>query len=372
MSIDLKNAFPPMEDAEYHALMDAARSVKEEGKPMKRKIPKAALIFAVLTLLMATVALAEGLGLNLLDRLFRDMDVNTLPGLTTTPDVLVCETEHAVFTVKEAVFDGQAGSVLVEVQARDEKTLLTPFWNGTMDTPVYEVFWDESLGDMTIGEYLAAGGYEQMVMVNCGFPKNIEEWAGESHTGETHSSDFDGSHATILCTFSTRGADIEENMITQSYEFTSYPCIEEPFPSGYDKCEGAFTVPVDAEPLWTRTARVEDRVFRRRMRISSITLTGTRLGVYMEIHYELPHVRIREGVNSSNAFYFHLTDAQGERLAGASLGVADRYTAPNREQQTYIRSYQAMETPPESGTLWLEVSDWTEKISETMRLVWEE
>ncbi len=371
MNIDLKRAFPQMDDSEYHALMNAARSVKEE-KQMKRKIPKAVLIFALVGLLTITVALAEGLGANLLDRLFRDMDVITLPGLTTTPHILVCETEHAIFTVKEAVFDGQAGSVLVEVQAKDEKTLLTPYWNGTLDTPVHNVFWDESLGDMTIGEYLAAGGYGQMVMVDCWFEQNREPGAGESHPGQSSTSHFDGSRATILITFSTRGADIEGNMLTQSYAFTSYPCIEEPFPSGYDSCEGVFAIPVDAEPLWTRTARVEDRVFRRRMCISSITLTGTRLGTYLEVHYELPYQYIREGLDSSNAFYFFLSDEQENSLPTASIGTPDRYTAPDREQQTYIRSYQAMETPPESGTLWLSVWDWPEKITETMRLVWEE
>ena len=58
-NIDLRGAFREEPERCHRALMDAARSVGEETKTMKRKFPVAILVAAILTL-MTTVAIAEG------------------------------------------------------------------------------------------------------------------------------------------------------------------------------------------------------------------------------------------------------------------------------------------------------------------------
>ena len=62
---DLHSAFPAMPEECRCALSTAARSVKEEKEPMKRKYPVAILVAAILTL-MTTIAIAEGVAWTLM------------------------------------------------------------------------------------------------------------------------------------------------------------------------------------------------------------------------------------------------------------------------------------------------------------------
>ncbi len=373
---DLNRAFPEMTDREHRALMDAASSVREEEQTVKRKLPKAIVIFAVLALMTATVAVAEGFGL--LDYLTQDQGIAVLPGLETTADVLVAETEHAIFTVKEAVFDGYSGSALVEVQAKDEKTLLTPFWRGNQYTSAWDALHEEGTEDMAISEYMAAHGFEQLVMADVSFASFGEGGIG-TVVSQSQLHDFHGNRATFLITFFVPSADVIDGTLTQDYRFTSCLCVTPPFPNGprneKDVAEGSFTVPVDTQPLWMRTAKLdEEQVFDWAMRITGVKLIGTRLGVYLEVEYAMPDRYIAHDVTNSQIFDFCLLDSSGTRLPQSLTGGSNRYNTTEEGQiyQTYRRSYNASETPPASGEWHFQITDNVNGTTFSLPLIWAE
>ncbi len=373
---DLDRAFPDMTDTEYRALMDAARSVREEETPMKRKIPNAILILALIGLMTATVAVAEGFGL--LDRLKAELGMDVLPGLATTADVLVVETEHAIFTVKEAVFDVYGGCALVEVRAKDEKTMLTPYWRGNMYTPAWDVLHEEGTENMTVSEYMAAHGFEQLVMADVSFASLGEGGIG-TVVSQTKLHDFHGNYATFLITFFIPDTDVTNGTLAQDYRFTSCLCVTPPFPNGprndRDVAEGSFTVPVDTEPLWTRTAKLdEQRVFDRDMRVTSVKLIGTRLAMYLEVEYTMPDRYIAYDVVNSHIFDFYLLNNIGTRLGQNMISGSNRYSITEDGQiyQTYLRNYTTRETPPDSDEVYFQITDNESRMFFGFPLIWEE
>ncbi len=385
MNITLKNAFPAMQSAETDALMRTARSVQETEKE-KRRTPLALLAATAALLLMGAVALAEGLGWRLLETLFREMDVSVLPGVETRTDLLRLENEYAVFTVREAVFDGYSGSVIVEIEAKDKGTMLAPSHARSLNGPAAEVFYDrEDTGSMTMREYAQFHGFQQLLIVDVDFPTPPDS-SMLSNTGYAAVWEFDGHRATALCTFSTRGADVVGNVLAWPVGFSAYPLVEvmptsvEWHSNGYGELysrTGMLTFPVE-EPLWTRTAQIDDRVMLKAVRVRQVTLTGTRLGVYMTVEYNLSAYKRTSdnGWSNNNRYSFTLGDVDGNRLASGPHKGGDRYTAtypnsddPSLRRHTYVRSFQAMETPPGTTELWLYVTNLETDRTERMLLV---
>ncbi len=348
MSIDLKTAFPPMEDADRAALMDPARSVREEELTMTRKLPVRILIAALVLAAMCAVALADGWGMNLLDALFHDLDVAVLPGVTTTENVLQVENEYCIYTMREAAFDGFGGSVLIDIKAKDEKTLLTPEWGHSPDVLAADVGIDAADG-MTLAEYADANGYEQIIMTSIAFPHNHLPSQGNTSISAISSSTWNGNEATILMTFSTQDAAIVDGMLTQDYEFIAYPRTYEQldhveWEQVVKRCEGAFTLAVE-EPLWTRKASCDGRVFNRGVRIQSLTLTGTKLGTYLEVEYSLPYYNPGGSWRSENIIGFSLGVGDGSRLARGPVSAQRYAKAGSSTDHIYNRSIEEVGQP---------------------------
>lgn len=98
---DLRAAFPAMPDGCRAALMDAARSVKEE-EPMKRKYPVAILVAAILTL-MTTIAIAEGWNVLAFLGIQPDSDAQTL----VQPVSVSSAAGNVTMTIDSAITDGE-------------------------------------------------------------------------------------------------------------------------------------------------------------------------------------------------------------------------------------------------------------------------
>ncbi len=350
MNIDLNNAFPPMTDLEAAALMDTARSMQEEERPMKRKLPRGMLIAAIVLLMMTTVALAEGLGL--LDALFTQMDVTVLPGIQTQKNVLQVENEDCIFTIREAAFDGYGGSVIIDIRAKDEKTLLTRNWGWSLEEKAAEVLHVDDAGDMTLAEYAEAKGYERVIIADVQFPPSLSDDAWNLSSVSTRVSEYHGSTATILCTFPTKNGQIKDRVLTQEYDFYTSPRVCElpvlaaDIQAMVSHCTGTFDISL-AVPLWTRKAMMYGgHFFGTQLDVKSVTLTGTQLGMYMKVEYEVDD-------RDATAYYFSLADEDGEVVPDGMLSSGDHEYHLRSQRNIYSCSFQAQETPPESGKLWL-------------------
>ncbi len=121
MNIDLKNAFPAMEDSECRALMDAARSVKEEEKPMKRPDLRLLLIAAIVVVSMLTAAVAAGdiFGFN---DFYGGRRITLSPAtqrIMQPPDQLSYQVGPLTFTVQERMADPYYAAISTRITRTD-------------------------------------------------------------------------------------------------------------------------------------------------------------------------------------------------------------------------------------------------------------
>ncbi|MBE5811245.1 MAG: hypothetical protein E7318_09970 [Clostridiales bacterium] len=128
----LRAAYPAMPDDCRAALMDAARSVKEE-EPMKRKFPVAILVAAILTL-MTTVAIAEGWNVLAFLGIQPDSDAQTL----MQPVSANAKTGNVTLRIDSAITDGEYLAFDYAVS------------NTKPETPVYLVVEDFTANGETI------------------------------------------------------------------------------------------------------------------------------------------------------------------------------------------------------------------------------
>lgn len=116
----LRDAFPTMPEHCRAALINAARSVKEEEEPMKRKFT-AAIVLAALLTLTTTIAIAEGWNVLAFLGLQPDSDAQTL----VQPVTASAKTGNVTVTVNSAITDGEF--LIFDWTIRNEAP----------DTPVY-------------------------------------------------------------------------------------------------------------------------------------------------------------------------------------------------------------------------------------------
>ncbi|MBQ2930474.1 MAG: hypothetical protein IJD99_09700 [Clostridia bacterium] len=99
---NLHSAFPAMPAECRNALSAAARSVKEEEKPMRRKYPVAILVAAILTL-MTTIAIAEGWNVLQFLGIQPDSDAQTL----VQPVSASASVDSCSIRIDSAITDGE-------------------------------------------------------------------------------------------------------------------------------------------------------------------------------------------------------------------------------------------------------------------------
>ncbi len=182
---ELKNAIPPFPEDCYQALMDAARSVQEEQKPMKRNITRTMIL--VFALLISTVTAAYAASQLGLADFFGSRYV-----LTESAKEALAQTKQqtweigpVTFTLRETIADGHLAYVAVDARMTSgEKALLVnpdayaddPIQPDTLEIvhaqkgetwidlgkrlglPVYQLCCDQNLEESLLGgEQMIAG-----------------------------------------------------------------------------------------------------------------------------------------------------------------------------------------------------------------------
>lgn len=128
-NLDLRAAFREEPESCHRALMDAARSVREERQTMRKFSFRTAIIAAVVALSMMTTALAAGELLGWTDY-FENWGIHTTPGMRNAMQMApkTYEVGPLTFTVQEAVSDNRFALMSTQVAVTDGSlALMTMF-----------------------------------------------------------------------------------------------------------------------------------------------------------------------------------------------------------------------------------------------------
>ncbi len=307
---------------------EARRSIRlatREERPVKMK--KCMAIALVLALMLgATVAAAAELGL--FDFLARNNGQGVLPGADklVQSNAAYGETDDVTFTVKQAAYDGKAVALLVEMRAKDVKTLLmhNSWWG---EDPISGYICDteaERLAETrTVAQYAADNGYTRMLnaYIRCAdyASSSIEEW--------------NSNVLTLLYSFDAEG---DELVIPIEY-------IQFDTSTGESKgVQDEITLKA-AAPLWTVSSKESFDAPGFGIRVDGITITGTAVQSYWTLTYTVTDVEIARNLG----WNANVVDMNQQYLSGGVLGTGGgNLPERNGQQLTYSGSFGPMEQPP--------------------------
>ena len=320
---------------DVHLSDEARRAIRlaaKEERPVKMK-KFVAIALAIVLVLSTTVAVAAELGM--FDFLARKMGQEVLPGATNLVQTNVAngETDAVTYTVKQAVYDGKAVALLVEMRAKDENTFLM----GQAWSPDDQIGWYQHLmegidpnDERSFAQYAAENGYTRFVdpsvKIDTSDCSAIEEWNNNVLT-TLYSFDAEGDEVVLPLEYFSR---------TYTYD-TAYH-LDEP-----QRVQDSITLKA-AEPLWQVSSSESFDAPGFGVRVDGVTITGTAVQSYFTIHYTITDVEKAAGFG----WNFNLVDMNKEYLPRGVLGMGgDPMPTENGQQLTHTSSFAAMETPPE-------------------------
>ncbi|MBE5810663.1 MAG: DUF4179 domain-containing protein [Clostridiales bacterium] len=316
-------------------LSDAARrrirlATKEERPVRMKKF--VAIVLAVVLMLTTTAAVAAELGL--FDFLQKTMGQSVLPGANelVQTNVAYGETDDVTFTVKQAVYDGKSVSLLVEMRAKDEETMLMgSIWSPDEQIGWYESFMEgvEANDERTFVQYSAENGYTRFasasVRINAGDESQIEHW--------------NNNVLTVLYSFSAEGDELalpfEFRSRTYTYD-TTYHMDE------LQRISDEITLTA-CEPLWTVSSKQSFDAPGFGIRVDGVTITGTPVQSYWTISYTVTDVETAR----NTPWNANIVDMEKKYIDGGALGMGGSAMPEyNGQQLTYTGAINAMEQPP--------------------------
>ena len=307
-------------------------SIKEE-RPVKKKL-STGLVLAMVLALLATAALAASWGI--LDRIGRSAGWSSyLPSAQEIIQRPLAEVEndYVTYAVREAIYDGRAAYIMVEVTPKDKTAFLLSESTWPED-PVGYFIVGETGAEKTCAEYAVAHGYTSFLTVGV---DPGEECAV--------SSSWEEGVLTLLVEYEAQGDALPVELSLWAWA----DAIET------QKDHLVFTLTA-SDPLWERTAEAGIDLPDYGVRIDALTLTGTALSTYFQVDYTVTDIDAHPG-----ALGFHLMDAQGQYFprGAISVGGSKGLAQASGEKMTWRGGAVAMETAPRS--VMLEMSPWTEE-----------
>lgn len=318
-------------------LSDAARRNirlamhEKEERPVRSKKFVAIVLVAAL-MLSVSVGIAEGLGL--FDFLAQKMGQAVLPGANdlVRTDVAYGETEDVTFTIKQAVYDGKAVALMVEMRAKDDNTMLMgPAWSPDEQIGWYEGFMEgiDANDERTFAQYATENGYTRFVnpsvKINAGDESQLEEW--------------NNNVLTVLYSFSAEGDELNLPIeyFSRTYTYDGSYQMDAP-----QRVPDEITLKA-AEPLWTVSSQQTFDAPGFGIRVDGLTLTGTVVQSYWTVHYTVTDVETAR----NTPWNANVVDMEKKYIDGGVLGMGGGASPEyNGQQLTYTGAINAMETPP--------------------------
>ncbi len=319
---------------DVHLSDDARRQIRQatkEERPVNMK-RFAAIALALLLALSATLGIAEELGM--FDFLARMMHQTVLPGADelVRHDVASGETENVTYTVRQAVYDGKAAALLVEMRPKDDHTMLmSSIWSPDEPIGWYATFMEgiDATDKRTFSQYAAENGYTRFstasLEINARDESQIESW--------------NNNVMTVLYSFSAEGDElvlpIEYRSRTYTYD-TAYHMDES------QRVQDTLTLKT-CEPLWTVSSSQRFDAPGFGIRVDGLTLTGTPVQCYWTVHYTVTDVETARNV----PWNANVVDMNKQYLESGALGMGGADMPEfNGQQLTYSGAIAAMEAPP--------------------------
>ncbi|MCH5287867.1 MAG: DUF4179 domain-containing protein [Christensenellaceae bacterium] len=314
---------------------------KEEPK-MKKKLSIGFAIVLALVLMSVTAVAAAGLW-GVLD-FMNQYGKTVLDGAADTVQTDIPQqggqTAWANFTLREAVCDGWVAYLIFDVTPANEQTLLV--FEDVMPDDSVRYLSSEYPEDMTIAQLAEEKGYTSIVRVN------ISEAPTETRL-QCLSKDekMTETGMTLIVSGPYQGGETSD---------VALRCIAAPFEGETDAAILTATLPVNA-PLWTTASSGPVDYPQAGVRIDSVTLTGTVMGVYAEAMFTVTDQAIYDSYEGG--FWLDFADeAGGELPMGAfgegSIDILDEEAGIG----CLTRDMQAMEQAPASISLYA-YSAWT-------------
>ena len=336
---DFRTAFGKPDADFVSCVQNTLRRLREEERPMKRKLSLSAAIAVAACLIVATAALAAASHWGLFDFLNQGGDSGALPEaaeiVATDPPQEGGAGKLASFRLREAVYDGEYVYMVVDATPADGILLLGP---GLLPPDAMRDLTKEDSDAMTIGEYAEANDL-QMAIVGISTAAAVEgaedivtsmDWHLEADgtlvfmlSGEAPRGAGDAFETTLLCSVTPLVSAAEgEGIIMQYFEedgeepvskYIGYAVDE----SHIQRSELAFALSA-AEPSATRTYDLDAAYPDCGVRVERVTFEPSPMALYYEIRFtitdEAAYAATEDGVQ------FEFLDANGERLPdGATM-----------------------------------------------------
>ena len=291
------------------------RAVRKEEPIMKKKM-SVGVVFALILTLLAVAGLAASGSLGLQAWIERYVSPGaTLPDAAEQilQNVAETETANAVYSVREAIYDGIAAYILVDITPKDEHTFLMP--DG------YDA--DLFIGDLiqgaegTIGEYAAAHGYTAIAVADA-WPLDYE--------GSGNASWADGTLSLRLSIPIQAKSDALN--VTLSL-WTDYVTGTLPL-----------TLPV-VKPLWEVQAEEPIEWPEKGLRIDRVRMTGTVMATYCYVDCTVTDLE-----KARTATPLTLYNEEGKPFPNGAMGYGSMPLLTEVGQQ--VTSYDCVAAMPEA------------------------
>ncbi len=325
-----------LSEAAKAAIMEEAK----EDRPMKRKL-SAGLVLVLVMLLLTTAALAAGR--DILEWIEHSAGKeNLLPGAQEMVQHPLAEkeTEHATYTVREAIYDGRAVYLLLDIKPREANTFLLNGYQWA-ERPVSRYVTGAEHLEQSLADYAAEHGYTRFLSVGA-LPEALVR-------GALQSSWQDGV-LTLLMEWEASGDTLPVALRlwveNEAGERT------------WDSLSFTLTAP---KVLWERSAQPVAEVPDYGLRIDALSLSGTALAAYYQVDYAITDYSLFPG-----EVFFDLMDEQGNYLHRGALSVigSDGILDNDGDMRIWRGGVEAMAQPPERLVLAMEI--WEEEF----RLIW--
>ena len=318
-----------LSDAARRRIRQATREKEERPVKMKRFV---AIALAMVLALSATAVIAEELGM--FDFLARMMGQTVLPGANelVRNNVAYGETEHVTYAIKQAVYDGKAVALMLEVRTKDNNTMLmSSTWSPDEQVGWYQYFMEgiDPNDERTFVQFAADNGYTRFasasLRINAGDESQIESWSNNV--------------LTVLYSFSAEG---DELVLPFEFRSRAYTYDTTYHMDELQRIPHEITLKACA-PLWTVSNNESFDAPGFGIRVDGVTITGTPVQSYWTVHYTITDVETAR----NTPWNANIVDMEKQYIDGGVLGMGGSAMPEyNGQQLTYTGAINAMEQPP--------------------------
>lgn len=307
--------------------------IREENQPVKRKV-SVGFVFALIIVMLASVALATGMGgmMEMINRYLGKGKVLPEAADTLQHELAVAENDYATYTVREAVFDGHQAFVLVEMAPKDKSDLLLNEGIYPAD-PLSCLLDDETLNQQTIADYAKENGYKRFVEAVA---------APESDCSGTEA--WKDGVQTVFLSFAYEGDEFPVTLIC-----SAVPYLDEEN-AAYDQMQSteiSFTLKAAPEK-WTLESHEPLEYKQSGLRVDDVKLYGTAMETYYELTFTVTDI---DAYNRNVLREFVFLD-ENDGIIENGLGGGGMQLAEKNGDTIVLRSsLKALNDPPAALTL---------------------